>query len=69
MDLAFIDGLHLFEFSLRDFMNVEKLAHPGSVVVFDDAAAQHRGGICVRRSRLLGGRRLQGRLRSRVYSG
>ena len=36
VDLAFIDGLHLFEFSLRDFMNVEKLAHPGSVVVFDD---------------------------------
>jgi hypothetical protein len=35
-DLIFIDGMHLFEFSLRDFINAEKLAHPGSVVVFDD---------------------------------
>jgi len=35
-DLIFIDGLHLFEFSLRDFINAEKVAHPGSVVVFDD---------------------------------
>ena len=36
IDLAFIDGLHLYEFVLRDFMNVEKYAAPGSVVIFDD---------------------------------
>jgi hypothetical protein len=35
-DLAFIDGLHLFEFALRDFMNAEKQTDWTSVVVFDD---------------------------------
>src|SRR2546421_1779505 len=36
VDLTFIDGLHLFEFALRDFMNTERLSTPASVVVFDD---------------------------------
>jgi hypothetical protein len=36
VDLAFIDGLHLSEFALRDFMNVERLARWTSVAVFDD---------------------------------
>lgn len=36
IDLAFIDGLHLFEFALRDFMNVERHATPHSVIVLDD---------------------------------
>jgi methyltransferase family protein len=35
-DLVYIDGMHLFEFALRDFINVERLSHPGTVVVFDD---------------------------------
>jgi heat shock protein HspQ len=33
---AFIDGMHLAEFVVRDFANVERHAAPWSVVVFDD---------------------------------
>jgi hypothetical protein len=36
IDLAFIDGMHLAEFALRDFMNTERFCHAGSVVVLDD---------------------------------
>jgi hypothetical protein len=36
LDLAFIDGMHLFEYALRDFMNVERFADWSSVIVFDD---------------------------------
>ena len=35
-DLAFIDGMHLFEFALRDFINVERETDWTSMVVFDD---------------------------------
>ncbi|MFT4085082.1 MAG: class I SAM-dependent methyltransferase [Nocardioides sp.] len=36
IDLAFIDGMHLSEYALRDFINTERFCHPGSVVIFDD---------------------------------
>ena len=36
VDFTFIDGLHIFEFVLRDFMNTERLSGPSSVVIFDD---------------------------------
>jgi len=40
-DLVFIDGMHLFEYALRDFMNIEQLATPGTVVVIDDVYPSH----------------------------
>ncbi|MGW0598702.1 class I SAM-dependent methyltransferase [Streptomyces sp. NPDC002776] len=36
LDLSFIDGMHLFEYALRDFINVEKYSDWASVIVFDD---------------------------------
>jgi hypothetical protein len=36
VDLAFIDGMHLAEYALRDFVNTERWCRPGSVVVLDD---------------------------------
>lgn len=36
VDLAFIDGMHRFEFALRDFINLEKHCTWSSVIVFDD---------------------------------
>jgi hypothetical protein len=36
VDLTVIDGLHIFEFALRDFINAERLSSPGSVIVLDD---------------------------------
>ena len=36
VDLAFIDGMHLFEYALRDFINVEAWCHRQSVVVLHD---------------------------------
>lgn len=36
IDLAFIDGMHLSEFALRDFINTEPLMADTGVVVLDD---------------------------------
>jgi hypothetical protein len=36
LELSFIDGMHLFEYALRDFINVEKHSHWSSVIVLDD---------------------------------
>jgi tetratricopeptide (TPR) repeat protein len=36
VDLAFIDGMHWFEFALRDFHNVERWCAPSSTIVMHD---------------------------------
>jgi hypothetical protein len=36
IDFAFIDGMHLFEFVLRDFISIEKFTHKHSLVVLHD---------------------------------
>jgi predicted O-methyltransferase YrrM len=41
IDFALIDGMHLFEFALRDFMNIERYSSPGTVVAIDDVLPNH----------------------------
>ena len=36
VDMAFIDGMHRFEFALRDFANIERLSRPDTVVLVHD---------------------------------
>ena len=36
LELAFIDGMHQFEFALRDFINVEKYSSPDSIILIHD---------------------------------
>jgi hypothetical protein len=36
LNLVFIDGMHCYEFALRDFWNVEKWANPHTVVAIHD---------------------------------
>lgn len=36
VDMTFIDGMHLFEFVLRDFINSEKVSTPNSIIIIHD---------------------------------
>ena len=35
-DFVFIDGMHLFEFAFRDFINAERHASERGIIIFDD---------------------------------
>jgi hypothetical protein len=41
-DLAFIDGLHLFEFALRDFIHTERHSSARTLIIFDDVLPRNR---------------------------
>ena len=41
IDLAFIDGMHLFEYALRDFIHIEQHASPLACVIIDDIFPNH----------------------------
>lgn len=36
VDMAFIDGMHLFENTLKDFMNLEKFSGPDTIILLHD---------------------------------
>lgn len=40
-DLVFIDGQHLFEYALRDFMHSERFAAPTTLIAIDDIFPNH----------------------------
>jgi hypothetical protein len=40
-DVVFIDGMHHFEFALRDFMNAEAISPPHGLIVMDDIYPNH----------------------------
>ena len=58
MDLAFVDGMHLAEYALRDVLAVERFTLPTSVIVLDDMLPAHGrdGGPQTHHARLDRGR-------------
>src|SRR5262249_50276956 len=56
VDLALIDGLHLFEYAVRDFMNTECRASRCGLIVVDDIFPNHAvQGSRFRRTRVWAG--------------
>ena len=41
VDLAFLDGMHWFEFLLRDFINTERVCHARSLIMLHDCIPQN----------------------------
>jgi hypothetical protein len=52
LDLAFIDGMHHFEFAMRDFANVESLCTPQSTILIHDTYPLDRATAERERQRL-----------------
>lgn len=50
IDFAFIDGMHLFEYALRDFMNIERWSHSSTLVAIDDVYPNHQRQAARQRS-------------------
>jgi len=42
IDLAYIDGMHLIEYAVRDFQNIARYCHPRSIVAFDDVLPRNQ---------------------------
>lgn len=42
-DFAFIDGMHLFEYALRDVMNAEAAMHPDGIIAIHDVCPYDHG--------------------------
>jgi len=51
VDLALIDGMHHFEYALRDFINLERLCGPDSTILIHDCFPYNR--VTAERERLL----------------
>lgn len=45
LDVSFIDGLHVFEFALRDFIGVEKYSNKNSIVLFHDCLPRNKNEV------------------------
>lgn len=45
LDVSFIDGLHVFEFALRDFIGVEKYSRKDSIVLFHDCLPRNKNEV------------------------
>ena len=41
LDLSYIDGMHMIENVLMDFINIENICHPNSVIMIDDVYPNH----------------------------
>lgn len=41
LDLVYIDGMHLIENVIKDFINIEAISHPGTIIVLDDIYPNH----------------------------
>lgn len=52
VDIAFLDGLHLFEQTLKDFIHVERFANPETIILIHDCLPVNR--MVAERERKLG---------------